>query len=102
MTEFTNKVFVKAHQKAWDKALKEANEETLQKLAKGTFAKDLKKTTNNIAELVQKYVNKDIGEVQFVDGLINSGFRDLSGQFLEAAGIDKSVLCHFKCYHDHR
>ena len=41
---------------------------------------------------VQKYVNKDIGEVQFVDGLINSGFRDLSGQFLEAAGIDKSVL----------
>lgn len=148
MTEFANNVFVKAHQKAWDKAvakapeldvnklirisadfvlgkkdikdivkdlsddygpaveqylksiteqtiknaLKESNEETLQKLAKGTFAKDLKKTTNNIAELVQKYVNKDIGEVQLIDGLINSGFRDLSGQFLEAAGIDKSVL----------
>ena len=148
MTEFANKVFVKAHQKAWDKAvakapeldvnklirisadfvlgkkdindivkdlsddyglavrqylvsfseqvikntLRESNEETLQKLAKGSFAKDLKSTTLNIADLVQKYVNKDIGEVQFIDELINSGFRDLSAEFLQAAGIDKSVL----------
>lgn len=148
MTEFANNVFVKAHQKAWDKAvskapeldvnkliriaadyvsgkkdintivkdlsddygpavrqylvsfseqaikntLRESNEETLMKLAEGDFPEQLKKTTIRIADLVQKYVNKDNGEVQFVDGLINSGFRELSAEFLEAGGIDRSVL----------
>ena len=148
MTEFANKVFINAHQKAWDKAvskapeldvnkliriaadyvsgkkdintivkdlsddygpavrqylvsfseqaikntLRESNEETLMKLAEGDFPEQLKKTTIRIADLVQKYVNKDIGEVQFVDGLINSGFRELSAEFLEAGGIDRSVL----------
>ena len=148
MTEFANKVFVNAHQKAWDKAvakapeldvnklirisadfvlgkkdikdivkdlsddygpaveqylksiteqaikdaLRESNEETLMKLAEGDFSGQLKKTTIRIADLVQKYVNKDIGEVQFIDGLINSGFKELSAEFLEAGGIDRSVL----------
>ena len=148
MTEIANKVFVNAHQKAWDKALskapeldvnkliriaadyvlgrkdintivkdlsddygpavrqylvsfseqaiknalRESNEETLMKLAEGDFPEQLKKTTIRIADLVQKYVNKDIGEVQFIDGLINSGFRELSAEFLEAGGIDRSVL----------
>ena len=148
MSEYASKVFVKAHEKAWDKAVAKApeldvnkligiaadfvlgkkdintivkdlsadygpavkqylvsfseqavknalqgsNEETLQKLAKGSFAKDLKSTTVNIADLVQKYVNRDIGEVQFLDGLVNSGFRELSAEFLQAAGIDETVL----------
>ncbi len=148
MEGFANKVFVSAHQKAWNKALskapeldvstligiaasfvmgeksineivkdlsadygpavksylgsfseqaiknilKESNEETLVKLAKGDFAKNLRDTTLVITDLVQKYMKGDIGEVQFLDGLINSGFRELSVDFMQAAGIDKSVF----------
>ena len=148
MTEFANHVFVRAHQKAWDKAvskapeldvnkligvavsfvlgkkpideivkdlsddygpavkqyftsfsdqaiknaLKESNDETLTKLAKGNFAKNLKKTTLSITDLVQKYMKGDIGEVQFIDGLINSGLKELGAEFLQAGGIDKSLL----------
>ena len=148
MTEFTNNIFAKAHEKAWNKAiskapeldvnkligiaaslvlgkktineiakdlsedygpavkqyiesfseqaiknaLKESNEETLVKLAKGSFAKDLKKTALDITDLVQNYMKGDIGEVQFIDGLINSGFKELSVEFMKATGIDKNVF----------
>ena len=148
MTEFTNDIFVRAHEKAWSKAVskapeldvnelievavnfimgrksvneivkdlsedygpavkqylqsfseqaiknasKESNNETFTTLAKGSFAKDLKKTTLGIVDLVQKYMKGDIGEVQFLDGLINSGFKELSVDFMQAAGIDKNIF----------
>ncbi len=148
MTEFAGRVFVNAHQAAWDKALakapelevnklirigadlllgkkeineivkdlsaeygpavkeylenfsdqairnalQESNEETLMKLAEGDFAEMLKKTTVRVADLVFKYMKRDIGEVQFIDGLLNCGFKELGAEFLQAGGVSKEVL----------
>ena len=73
-------------------ALKESDEEVLVTLSKGDFSKRLKKTTINIVSYVHKYVKGDIGELELLDGLINSGFREVSAEFLQAAGVDKKVL----------
>ena len=148
MTGFANRVFIPAHEKAWNKAiskapemdvntiigiaasfvlgkktvkeiakdlsedygpavkkylesiseetiknaLKESDDAALAKLAEGDFTKKLKTTTNHIIGLVQNYMKGDIGELQLLDGLVNSGFREVSADFLQAAGIDKKVL----------
>ena len=70
----------------------QSDEPVIQKLAEGDFAEKLKDTSAVIAGLVQSYMNKDINAAQFVHGLVNSGFKDVCGDFLQAADIDKSVL----------
>ena len=73
-------------------ALKQADNEELQKLAKGDFSKRIRQTTINISKNVEKYMKGEMDEVELVQSITESGIVKIGQDIISAYGVDLSDL----------
>ena len=73
-------------------ALKQTDNEELQKLAKGDFSKRIRQTTINISKNVEKYMKGEMDEVELVQSITESGIVKIGQDIIRAYGVDLSDL----------